>query len=572
MPRPPQKHSASETSARDTMRRALVLLTDPAAPGEGREEGFACVRAAIDAQILDDLPDDPRGKRGTWFWRGAGDTGHRPDLNFADFIGTDLLQLLRHDAAGHADWPPGLHGDLTACLRRAVDCSIRRRVRVSYTNPLAMSIEMCALTGEMRGVPEYVEAARERLDEWIAFTDRAGGFEEFNSNTYGGVTLPHTATLVEHVQDGDVREKALYMERKYFDHVLDFYHAPTGETCMPRSRAYRERFAGTGLHEYLCRAVAMRRPGVMFDPEWEAKPSHLPVFSHAADEQLDRLLAPLEEAREIRRSVEWIGRDHVGLLDQVPAVGGDGTRRREIAAYLHPEFCIGSVNEIDSWTQRRALGGYVRTDRGSAMVSWRPEIEVAGCDTDELTQLWPVRMYFNLCTGQVGSTVLAGVGTMPVDDGWLCGSHWRQKVRGVVQGVTVDFGFDIEGAACDEPPQVGVPWQVRLGDCTLTLLFIGATAPTPSVHKTENGMRVTLLRRENFAVDWADPPCLGLAFVVNIAPRGESPQLGEPSLRTQRTELECSARAGERRLHLKYDPPGIEKLTSRALWFTDGGE
>jgi len=560
--------SGGHLTARGTTRRALALLTNPAATAEQRAEAFTCLDTVAAAQIETDRPGDRRGRRGTWFWLGAGATGFRPDLNFADFIGNDLLELLRNDTVpDHADWPAGLLDLVTEGLRRAVDCSMRRRVRVSYTNPMAMSVTMCARTGERLGVPEYVEFARERLDEWTAFTDRAGGFEEFNSNTYAGVTLLHTATLAELAKDDDIREKALYMERQYLDHVIEFYHRPTGETCMPRSRAYHDHFAGTLLHGYLCRAVARLRPAAVFDPAWEPKPSHLPVYCHATEEQLDRLLTSPSDPRQVRRFVEWIGQDHVGPLDQAPDAGGDGTRRREITAYLHPEFCIGSVSEIDSWSQRRALGGYVRTDRGAAMVSWRPEIEVAGCESGELDRLWPAQMLFNLCTGQVGSTVLAGVSTMPVDGGWLCGSHWRQKVSGAIDGVTIDLGFDIEGAVRDDPPEAGVPWEVELGACAFTLLFIGGTDAAPAVRRTETGVRVTLLRRDDVTVDWSDPPRPGLAFVAGLAPRGEGPNLGAASWEVDGTRFRCSAEADGRRLRLVYDPPGIDDLTSRACFF-----
>ena len=556
-------------TARGTASHALALLIDPAANPDRRREAVHCLRTVAAAQIDHDLPDDPRGQRGTWFWLGTGPTGFRPDLNFADFIGNDLLGLLGNDAIpDHADWPDGLLDLVTDSLRRAVDCSIRRRVRVSYTNPMAMSVTMCALAGERLGVPEYVEFARERLDEWIAFTHRAGGFEEFNSNTYGGVTLPHTATLAELAKDGDIRDRALYVERHYLDHVIEFYHPPTRETCMPRSRTYHDRFAGTMLHDYLCRAVAALRPDAVFDPACEPKPSHRPVYCHATEEQLDRLLTPPSEPRQVRRFVEWIGQDHVGPLDQVPAAGGDGTRRREIAAYLHPKFCFGSVNEIDSWSQRRALGGYARTDGGAAMVSWRPDIRVTGCESGEQTKLWPVQMLFNLCTAQAGPTVLAGVSTMPVDDGWLCGSHWRQKVAGAVEGVSIDLGFDIEGAAREDPPRPGVPWQVELGACTFTLLLIGGTDALPEVRRTDAGMRVSLLRLEDIVIDWSDPPRLGLAFVAGLAPRGEGAELGAGSWELDGTRFRCSAEVDGRTWRLAYDPPGIARLTDRARSFT----
>ena len=594
---------------RNTCAHALRLLTDPASGLAQRAEGFVCLRTVIDTQIRDEMPGEVIDPRGGWLWSVSNTSGQGVSWNWAEFTGTDMLALLRHDAApDHSDWPDGLLDDLIDCLRRAVDCSILRHVRVSYTNITAMSVELAALAGELLGVPEYVEAARAHLGEWIAFTERAGGFEEFNSNTYGGVTLPHLAALAEYVKDDDIRAKALRMEQAYFDHVLDFYHSPTRETCMPRARSYHERLPGTPLHTYLCRLIALRRPDAVFDPTWEPKPYHVPVCCHATDEQLDHLLAPLTEPREVRRFVEWTGQDHVGPLDQVPEAGGDGTRRREIVAYQHPQFCIGSVNEIDSWSQRRALGGYVAADDGAAMVSWRPEITVTGCAAGDQKRLWPAQMLFNLCTGQAGPTVLAGVTTMPVIDGWLCGSHWRQKVSGVVEGVTADFGFDIErktgtgssGASetsedgrsdraarsllgklprqlccrpvpAFRPPEVGVPWQIERGGCTFTLLLIGGTELTPSVRATETGMRVTLLRREDFTIDWSDPPRPAFAFVAHLAPSHSLPAFGAASFESDGTKLDCSVEVDGQRLRLNYDPPGIGRLTDRACSFSVPG-
>jgi hypothetical protein len=556
---------------RRTMAHALDLLTNPGRPAGARQTGFRCLRTVIGAQIADDLPDEPRGRRGTWFQRGAGPSGQRPDLNWADFIGNDILALLRHDAVPeHGDWPPGLLDDLIACLRQAVRCSVRRRVRPGYTNPLAMSVEMCALAGEELGTPGYVAFAADRLDEWAEFTRSAGCFEEFNSNTYGGVTLPHLATLAEFVRDPEVRRKALTMERMYINHVIDFYHRPTGEMCMPRARAYRERFAGTLLHDFLCRALAARRPTAAFDPTCRPAPSNLPVCFHATEEQRDRFLAPLDRPREVRRFVEWIGRHPVGPAGAAPCLGGNRTRRREIVAWLHPEFCLGSVNDMDSWRQRRALGGYVRTPAGTAMVSWRPEIEVAGLETDELTRVWPAQMYFNLYAGQAGPTVLGAVGTVPVDRGWLCGSHWRQQVSGTIDGVTVDLGFDIEGAFCDQPPAVGEPWRVELGDCVLTVLLIGGTDVNPSVRRTEEGARITLLRREDVSIRWSNPPRLGLALLVNIAPRGQAPALEGSSWALDGTHLECSVTVDGRPWRLAAEPPKRDRFTDRAVSFSAG--
>jgi hypothetical protein len=220
---------------------ARNALIDPDRPGEDRRRAFACLQRLIEEQVAEPrrVPGFVEDARGTWCWTLGDSMGRGPSPNMEDFVGTALMEIFRHDAvAGHADWPAGLVGRLGECVVAAARCSQRRRVRVSYTNPLAMSIELSALAGETFGIGEFVEYARGRLAEWIAFTERAGTFEEFNSSCYGGVTMPHTATLAEHVRDADVRAKALCMERKYFDHVCDFYHHPTREVCMPRSREY----------------------------------------------------------------------------------------------------------------------------------------------------------------------------------------------------------------------------------------------------------------------------------------------------------------------------------------------
>lgn len=556
---------------------ARSMLIDPSRGAEDRGRAFAALVTLIDGQITERCPvpgliDDARG---TWDWSvgNTGGTGAAP--NMEDFVGTAFMQIFRHDSVGdHSDWPAGLLERLRQCTVKAVQCSHKRRVRVSYTNPLAMSIECSALAGEAFGIPGFVEFARERLEEWIAFTERAGTFEEFNSSCYGGVTMPHVATLAEHVKDADIREKALYMERKYFDHVCDFYHHPTREVCMPRSRAYRDRFAGTQVLDYLSVILARRRPGVFPAPTMSPALQAI-QYSHATDGQIGRLLEAFTEPRETRVFAEWIGCDHVGRVGQEPPPAvGEPTRRRQLAAWRAAEFCIGSVNEIDSWEQRRSVGGYVRTPAGSAMIAWKPLISVEGAFIDEQKRRWPTLMYFNLCSGQRGGTVLAGMTGIPIDGEWLSGSHWREKVAGLVEGVSVDLGFDIDGIdeGAEMPDIVtGQPWRRDIGDCIVSLLFmggrIGETQAEPVVRQADGSWRISLLRKDNFTLDWSDPPEVGLAFVLDISPAGGAPDIGEVSWNVSGTKLQCAATVGGRRLTLRYDPPGISDLTRQACFF-----
>jgi hypothetical protein len=518
--------------------------------------------------------------RGTWYLAVGNTTGSGPHFNLEEFIGSAIIQILHHDAAaGQADWPKGLRQRLEQCLIGAVECSLRRNVRLSYTNPVAMGIECSALTGEMLKVPRFCEYARRRLAEWRRFTERAGTFEEFNSSCYGGVTLPHIAYLAEWVRDRDIRAAALYMERLYFDHICDFFHAPTGELSPPQARAYSDRFAGTQLHDYLSHVLEdcglgeeARLAGV--GPPPARRRLGKQYYCHATAAQMARLLRGFGRPLETRVFCEWIGRDHVGPLQQVPPPPpGPHTRRRELVNWRRGDFCIGSVNEVDSWEQRRALGGFIAAGNGSAMIAWKPLIAVRGTHRDEQQRRWPTLMYFNLCCGQHEGTVLAGVSGMPVDGGWLCGSHWRQQVSGRVEGISADFGFDLTGLTADRLPPLaeGEVWRLEIGGCAVSLLLmgghVGQVEAAPVVRKTDAGWRISFLRLEDFTLNWSRPPEVGIAFLLDISPKDKAPEIGPASWRVSGPRLDCRARVGRSVLHLRYHPPKMGSLTRKACHF-----
>lgn len=170
--------------------------------------------------------------------------------------------------------------------------------------------------------------------------------------------------------------------------------------------------------------------------------------------------------------------------------------------------------------------------------------------------------------------MLAGVSPVLIDGTWLCGSHWRQKVSGKVRGLSVDFGFDIDGlgrGVRPPPLETGRTRRLNVGLCTVSLLFMGghidATEAEPRVGRTPSGWRISLLRQDDFELDWARPPEVGLAFVLDVSPRGRAPAFLDPAWRLSGTVLSCEATVGRRRLSLRYDPPGIDRLTKQARFF-----
>lgn len=560
---------------RKTAYLARDILTDPESTPDRRDIAFHCLRSVVDTQIRKEMPHLPIDPRGTWFWAADDSDGRGVSWNWEDFIGTRLEMILRSDVVpDHSDWPAGLLEDVQQCLIRAIRASHTRHVRISYTNPVAMSIECSALTGELLGIPEFVEYARERLKEWIAFTDEAGGFEEFNSSTYGGVTLPHVARLAEHVQDEEIRQMALSMERRYFQHILDFYHHPTGEMCLPRSRSYLDHFETSLLYAYLSAVSQDRASGAFPPPPSTRDELCMDLNCHIEQETFERLTDDFATPRETRMYCEWIGRDHVGPVDQIPHVGGPGTRRRLLSARRVKEFCIGTVNELDCWYQRRLAGGYIRHGSGNSMVHFQPIITIEGVDQRDHAQQWPTMMYFNHCSGLDNSTILAGLTSMPVNAGWLCGSHWRQKVAGTVRGVYVDFGIAMDNLPDGlELPEMHVdkPWRIPLGETVVTVLLMGGSLAgrelSPTIERDGNSARLVFLRADNLDISWDAPPEASLAWVLDFSPAGSEPDLTNPSFRFDGGVLESAVGRAGRRLTLRYDPPTLADLTREACVF-----
>jgi len=209
-------------------------------------------------------------------------------------------------------------------------------------------------------------------------------------------------------------------------------------------------------------------------------------------------------------------------------------------------------------------------------VLWKPRVEVDGIPPWLVGDNWAAMMYFSLCSGQAGSTVLSGLCPAPVDEGWLVGCHWRQRVEGAVRGIRVDFGFEIGGAGAPRelsPLRAGVPWRLEAGPCVVTLFFgggfIGATPAEPLVIRQEGEARwrISLLRAENATLDWSAPLPVGLAWLLDISPRGRAPAVEDFTWSVRGTRLSIAATVDGRRLALRYNPPGITNLTARAVEF-----
>jgi hypothetical protein len=330
------------------------------------------------------------------------------------------------------------------------------------------------------------------------------------------------------------------------------------------------------LNDFLHRIFGAKYPDWFEAPVAPRDPNAFGiVYAHPRADQVRRLARRFRRPVFTRRFTEWIGRDHVGPLDQVPPPShAPAARRREVRCLRTGRFTLGSVSEIDSWDQRRALGGYIAGPQGPAVLfAWKPRITVTGVDARDLAQQWPAAMYFNLASVQEGATVLACVTGMPVDGGWLAGSHWRQKVAGTVPGVSVDLGFDVNTVDPDWRPALHLDSQQVRFECGAIRALVhciggrlAGISARPVIDPARG--RITLLAAEGLTIDWSAPPQVSLAFVVHFGPAGTPCAISDPSMEADGCNLACRATIDGRRWTLRYAPPAIDRLTAVALAHT----
>lgn len=276
-----------------------------------------------------------------------------PDWNQADFNGRLLsFVLLRHRSALSAP----LRAAVETAVRHAAYSIIRRNVSMYYTNIAAKGTFVTLAAGQVLDDPKLRRYGRDRLGRLYAVVSESGSFAEYNSPTYWTITAEALTAIVDYIDDDRARELAQTLMDGAWAHLARHWHAPSGQLAGPMSRSYTADTAETPeLLAFLRKAIEEASPFSSAPLPDEDLTVIVPAvlrprvpddlcaqFTEVPDAALDRELFVTQKGGS-------------GALEQA---GGTAVPEIVGCTWREPALTLGTVNQADTWTQRRNLLGY----------------------------------------------------------------------------------------------------------------------------------------------------------------------------------------------------------------------
>jgi hypothetical protein len=435
-----------------------------------------------------------------------------PDWNWADFLGTQLAQILWRNGA-HLD--AALRGRLESALRHAARSIIRRDVTMRYTNIAIMGTYVTVMAGTILDEAEILEYGRNRLRRLHAFTEEWGGFPEYNSPNYTIVALAELTRMLRDFFREDDRRIVQGLHDRAWREIAVHWHVFSGQWSGPHSRSYQTilspallGFIDRGLRPSL--SLQGTHPPALQDILLPVRcpDAFLPYFSGGQSERTHRQRA----------------------LEGEPSLEG--------VSHLAEKFALSSVERGTFWNQARALTAYSRNAEGPT--AWHVRFLRDGYDYSSA----------NLISSQSGESVLGAIcfakdgGNVHcsldrLEDARVEASDWRLRFQchGRVKLPEIPGGFSTEQIlnfelADDVVLSVRIPW-LRFGDFH----------PHWELASDDAGVDLVLYRgpERPFVFDSAFPCAMGLAVTINGAAQLETVQAG---LRDERLLLDWTLSPG----------------------------
>jgi hypothetical protein len=284
----------------------------------------------------------------SWFAEEPLDKMSPPDWNWADFCGTQLLQVA-HDHMNRL--PDDLQKLVKDSIIHAAHSIKRRNVGPGYTNISIMGTYVTLSAGELFGNTELAYYGKKRLKTFYQYTFRQGSFREYNSPTYTVVAIKELARMLRHIKDPTSQRYLRELNRFAWYHLVRRFHAPTRQWSGPHSRCYATLLRDS-TKAFIQRATHNK---ITFLPESQVYES---LDAHRIGAECPQVFFRyFTDLPEPRLEIETFTRNAPDKHDII------GT------TYLHPDYSLGSVNIGDLWNQRRPLLAYWNS--GSAPVAMR---------------------------------------------------------------------------------------------------------------------------------------------------------------------------------------------------------
>jgi hypothetical protein len=286
----------------------------------------------------------------SWFLEEPLDQMSPPDWNWADFCGTQLLQV----AIDHSSrLPVALSQKVRASILHAGRSIKRRNVGPGYTNIALMGTYVTLVAGELFNDKELLEYGKQRLKRFYDYCDERGSFSEYNSPNYTRVAIEEISRMRKHVKDKAAQEYIDELDTFAWHHLARRFHAPTKQWAGPHSRSYATLLSASVL-AFIQRGSDNKVQFVSEAQAWESiEAQRVPLT--CPESLLAHFLVLPQARQEVEAFVINDRRDHDIM----------GT------TYLHDDFTLGSVNIGDLWNQRRPLVAYWNTPTGVAALRLR---------------------------------------------------------------------------------------------------------------------------------------------------------------------------------------------------------
>jgi len=517
---------------RESLEYALYLLEDGADARRKRaEETLDRVLALQDT----DLASKWYGLWG-WYLEEPPPRMSPADWNWADFNGATLLMIANRHGG---DLPENLRERVHQAIRHAAYSVRRRNVRMGYTNIAVKGTFVTLAAAELLGFGDLQTYARERMLRLARYIDETGSFDEYNSPTYTRVMIADLTRLRMVVRNMEMKRIADRIHERAWLHFAKHWHAGTRQLAGPMSRCYRN---DIGAPLWLQKALGGRLEFASLD---EARASG------------EVTVLDLECPKPLRRCFLEPGgeRQHRELFinAEPPESPLQGT------TFLAPEFCLGSANKSDFWSQRRGLLAYWG---GPARPARWLQLRLLKDDYDFASGVFLSVQERNSVLGLVNFRSPGGdrhISLEPIENGTFECS--RLRVRAGLAGVPESARLLIDGKEANLPAGGLLPGSrvsLDLGGTYLWLRFpravFGDNEPHLSIDREEGLLTISLdLHRtaEPSTVRWSEVREAWAALNLVMDTPGET--LADFSLRCSMGHLE--PRRSEDKVRLIWESP-----------------
>lgn len=313
--------------SRESARFAVTLLESGAL--EYQPIAFKIIESVIAAQ--DQNPNSETYGIWPYYLEEPLDKMHKPDWNWADFIGVQMLEAYMKF---YDDIPNQLKTKMEASIIHASLSIKKRDVKPGYTNIAIMGTLVTHLAGHLFNNKELKDYADMRMKRFYDHTKKLNGFTEYNSPTYTRVALDELIRMKQYIQDPTTLEMVDFCYFKGWEVLATHFHVPTGQLAGPHSRSYST-LARDKFYDILYGASNGK---IKFGNA--QKPTDYYKLQHKIpDELIEYFLKIPGERIQI----------DTFSVNENPPIG---------YTYLTPQYCFGSVNRSTTWQQRRPFIAY----------------------------------------------------------------------------------------------------------------------------------------------------------------------------------------------------------------------